>query len=230
MHPNGNSCGMTTSFGSSSIRGVAGVPDASTGALVIYGSTSGGTIFKWRLDTNDAAEITEIPSTIFDFDATRENLGYAVGGKVTGNGQTVPLIIRATGVGSWAQDTLPAGVPNGVTLRAVSVAAADGYAAAVGDSGLVLIRDPKASSWAMLPSSPANATSLRGVVAFGKNLIYVVGTSKNGSSADAWRWDGQGWTTLQNTNLTSTPQDIHGLSPNDLWIVGGDGMVRHWSP
>ena len=88
-------------------------------------------------------------------------------------------------------------------VRAVSVAI-NLYAAAVGDNGLVLVRDPFPGSgpvqWKALPPPPG-ADDLQGVKCFGKNLIYVVGTGSGTGTVNGyglWRWTGTttGWTAI----------------------------------
>lgn len=217
------SCGSAvTAQENHSMRGVVGLN--TTFGLTIYSASTGGDIHAWVTGGTTSIVVAGTSAIFWDIDGTAPDRLIAVGGDL--NTPRRPLIFEARGTQTFSVATLPSGLPGSVLeLRAVSVGR-DGYAVAVGDQGVVLARTAT-GAWTQLPK-PTGATALTGVKTFGASLVYVVGVTSSGFSL--WRWDGSSWTTVPNTNLSSAPRDVNGLTPDDLWIVGDDGLVRHWHP
>src|SRR6218665_287628 len=91
---------------------------------------------------------------------------------------------------------------------------------AVGESSSVLMWN--GTAWSN-HSAPAGE-NLLSVVAFGKNAIYV--TTLSGK---VYRYNGSGWSALSGVNTGGNAlNDIAGTSPDDLWVVGGNGKIFHW--
>ncbi|MBX5482394.1 MAG: putative metal-binding motif-containing protein [Myxococcaceae bacterium] len=241
--PGGSSCSGQTSFkvnnNNVDLRGMAFVYDLTSGLPSVYGVSDGGHLFRWSFA--GGSTVTEVgfqAGSFFDFDGLWNGWMFAVG---AGPVSTVePYIVLGRSPTDWVADPIDPTLTftPGQTLRAVSVALY-GYAAAVGDGALVLVRDPSPTSgpnqWTKLPDPPG-ANDLMGVKCFGKNLIYVVGTGTGTGTVNGyglWRWSGNpaSWT-LDSTvdfQASKTPRDIDGASPDNLWIVGLKGFVRHWT-
>lgn len=220
------SCGGTsTAPVQSRIRGAVGFSDAANG-VTLFGATGSGDVVGWPIGQSGAQIVVSSTAgnVYWDIDATDALNVIAVGA----DRNVRPVIVERNDGLTFTAATLPSSLPSGlVELRAVSISGS-GYAMAVGDQGLVLARGPNAV-WAVLPGPP-NATALTGVKVFGRTLAYVVGATSSGTH-EAWRWNGAGWTVLSaSLPNAKAPRDVDGLSPDDLWIAGDDGLLRHWQP
>lgn len=118
--------------------------------------------------------------------------------------------------GQWKKETLP--LSSGTGLNGVWVVN-EKVAFAVGEASTVLKWDGKDWTRMTVPDSGQRLTS---VVAFGANLAYASAFSGN-----IYRYDGKQWTRVfQDTSLRL--MDIAGTSPENLWVVGHNGVILHW--
>jgi photosystem II stability/assembly factor-like uncharacterized protein len=69
--------------------------------------------------------------------------------------------------------------------------------------------------------SAPSGEDLLSVVAFGKSSIYV--TTNSGK---VYRYNGSTWNAVLSTS--NALYDIAGTSPDNLWVVGNNGELRHW--
>jgi hypothetical protein len=76
------------------------------------------------------------------------------------------------------------------------------------------------TSWQRM-SGPNTTTDLEAVLAFGTSAVYVA--SAGGS---IYRFNGSSWQFLQDFNAPLW--DIVGTSPDNIWVVGGQGTIIHW--
>lgn len=223
----GANCTASPTFGNQSIRGLVGFN--SSNGLDVWGVNVGGNIFRWETwqSTTTIVNVQSVPGTWFDMDASSTNNMIVVGA----NNSNAPAILRRGASGTFAMETLPSGLPGTAAFRSVSVWPASGFTAAVGDNGMVLYRENKPNAvWTAPTSSPPNVNNLLSVAAYGKNLIYVAGTSTGATTYALWRWDGSAWAEVTSVSMPSAPEDLGGLTPSDLWIVGDNGMVLQWAP
>jgi hypothetical protein len=70
------------------------------------------------------------------------------------------------------------------------------------------------------------------LVAFGSSSLYAVsfsaGATASSDSSRVYRYDGSGWTQLGATFSPGKLRDLAATRPDDLWVVGRDGVVAHW--
>ncbi|GHG95360.1 putative metal-binding motif-containing protein [Comamonas sp. JC664] len=199
------------------------------GALEIHGVTSTfannqGVTFAWNGGT-DAASLTFWPSTVahlYDIHGRSRSALFAVGGFDSGN--TRARIYRFTsGSSPWQTEDVQTTIPTLGRLQAVWVVN-DKLAFAVGDShsGSNSVVRWDGSTWSRMPFPTTHNESLRSVIAFGANSVYVV--AHNGR---VYRYDGTQWQIIYE-NTSARFRDIAGTSPADLWIAGENGQIFHW--
>ncbi|QRK09928.1 hypothetical protein JQX13_07445 [Archangium violaceum] len=90
---------------------------------------------------------------------------------------------------------------------------------AVGEGSSMLMWN--GTSWNPHPA-PASE-SLRSVLAFGKNSIYVTT-----SSGKLYRYNGSTWNEASGVSTGQPLNDLAGTSPEDIWVVGDKGKRFHW--
>ncbi|WNG50994.1 hypothetical protein F0U60_47860 [Archangium minus] len=90
---------------------------------------------------------------------------------------------------------------------------------AVGGGGSVLMWN--GTSWSL--HSKPSSEDLLSVLAFGRNSVYV---STDGGKL--YRYDGSSWRVVPGMNVVSSPSDLAGTSPEDIWVVSFEGWRLHW--
>jgi hypothetical protein len=139
------------------------------------------------------------------------DLLFAVGGP-----DTEPRVYRyQPSTRSWKRDTtLPIfGLDHLHDVHVVSPK----LAYAVGDNSGVARWN--GTSWVRMTGAPAS--DFQAVLAFGTSSVYAV--SAGGS---IFRFNGSTWQHLEDFNVPLW--DIVGTSPDDIWVVGEQGLIIHW--
>jgi len=130
-----------------------------------------------------------------------------------------PRLYRFSQPSTWIQTPLPAPLPNsGASVQAV-YSVSPRLAFAVTDTAAVV--EWNGSAWAMHPAPP-DAGALRGVLAFGRDSLFVI------DSKTAWEWNGSAWTRLLDAGTGGTLVDLHGTNPADIWVAQDPQMVYRW--
>ncbi|ADO72194.1 putative metal-binding motif-containing protein [Stigmatella aurantiaca] len=202
-------CGGNDSGHEARLNGLVGFENGPETTL--FAVSSNGRIYRW----NYPAAPVEVE------DATPLNLRAIHGTKVSNllavgvDGSNAPVILRANADGSqWTPETLPAGLPSNTALRTVHVVH-DGLAFAAGDNGVVLMREK--GSWTELPRL---SSDIKGLVAYGRTAVYAATADKI-----VKRFDGTSWSDVHSPSWV--PTAIHGMGPQEFWVVGfGNGIVR----
>ncbi|RKH24290.1 hypothetical protein D7Y13_26420 [Corallococcus praedator] len=178
------------------------------------GATTHGVTFQWNGGGSTVNAQGRNNLVLSAVHGISESTLFAVGVENDGKG----AVLRYTGnqppPADWVKDT---SVPNAASaLTAVHVVNAK-LAYAVSDSGQLL--QWNGTEWS-IDSSGAPPGSYTGVLAFGKNAIFI---STLGGTV--LRYDGSVW----DTSTASNPKHgIAGTSPADIWVVGQDRQVTHY--
>ena len=127
----------------------------------------------------------------------------------------------------------------GVAATASGSVWAVGQLASVGGPGASLIEQSSGGAWSTVvsPSPGTVSNELHGVSALGKNDVWAVGSSSNGTLAE--HWNGAGWSVVPTPNAPTyddTLNAVSAASANDVWAVGssssGDAkpamLIEHW--
>jgi hypothetical protein len=128
----------------------------------------------------------------------------------------------------------------GVAATASGSVWAVGQLASVGGPGASLIEQLSGGAWSTVasPSPGTVSNELHGVSAIGKNDVWAVGSSSNGTLAE--HWNGAGWSVAPTPNAPTyddTLNAVSAASANDVWAVGssssGDAkhamLTEHWN-
>ncbi|MBL8922394.1 MAG: putative metal-binding motif-containing protein [Myxococcaceae bacterium] len=141
---------------------------------------------------------------------------YAVGS--TNAGRTMRVYRYDASRRRWAREYLSRlSLPSGA-LRSVWVLGRTSVFA-VGDDGVVI--EKTAAGWRRLPSP--GQVDLTAVRAFNPSRVYV--TTADGR---VLRWNGRAWQALFRAPSGGAFSDLGGVSENELWAVGANGLVAHW--
>jgi hypothetical protein len=194
-------------------------------SLELHGVTSppprelNGTTFIWNGGGSLTYGTTGV-SPLYDVHGVSRTALFAVGGYDPGSGVTPgPRIYRFNAMdGQWATENAQS-ISGLARLNGVWVVN-EKVAFAVGEANSALRWD--GTGWSKLAFPNTFTESLRSVVAFGANLAYAA--AYNGR---IYRYNGQQWTQIfQDTSLKFT--DIAGTGPDDLWVVGENGVILHY--
>ena len=83
------------------------------------------------------------------------------------------------------------------------------------------------TSWQSMAGPDAG--DIVSLVAFGSTSVYALTFSTGGTdSSRVFRYDGSGWTQVGATFSPARLRDLAASGPDDLWVVGRDGVVAHW--
>ncbi|WP_158626476.1 putative metal-binding motif-containing protein [Corallococcus sp. AB049A] len=192
------------------LKGFAG----SEGGVVVFGAASsssgvnGGT-FMWDGGLETVPVVSHSGQPLYGVDGVSPDQLFAVG-EASGRSR---ILRGRIGPSGWVPETT---VPDAGALRAVQVVNTR-LAYAVGDNGTLLTWD--GTRWFREPFPASNGT-LTGVLAFGRNSVYV--TSDLGR---IYRYDGQTWASF---DAGLSLYAIEGTSPEDIWAVGNFGQVFHY--
>ncbi len=173
---------------------------------------SRGFTFHW--DGNSRPLEDSFIDPLYGMHGLSPELLFAVGG--TPNTTNEPRIYRyLPASGRWSRDpNVP--LANSHALRDVHVVNAK-LAYAVGGGSVLRWNG---TGWLRLPS-PNTTYPVSGVLAFGTSSVYV--TTEGGS---IYRFNGKEWVLLLDINIRL--RDIAGTRPDDLWVVGDQGLILHW--
>lgn len=210
------------------VRGVVGVPVGSGSFDTFFVGFDkldpmGGRALRWTGLGTSFTNIT-LPGLLWDVHGISREVLFAVGGYDTPSTPDVGARIYRfkPDTSTWTDE----GVQNvsGVVddrLRGVWVVNPK-LAYAVGESGSILMWNGTAWSPMTSPSSTENFTS---VLAFGKNAVYV--STSNGK---VYRYNGTAWSAMPGLAAVAgdSLNDLAGLGPDDIWVVGDRGWRLHW--
>ena len=141
---------------------------------------------------------------------------------------------------SWSHVASPASEPPDGQLNAVSAdsptdAWAGGSAMKVNDphdSGVTpLIEHWNGTQWSVIPfaidtTGTANSGRILSIAAISPTDAWAVTDVNKGNPAVVEHWNGSTWSTV------SVPVSVNALSAvsaNDVWAVGGDGLILNWN-
>ncbi|HEY2802979.1 MAG TPA: hypothetical protein VGJ67_03575, partial [Actinomycetota bacterium] len=97
------------------------------------------------------------------------------------------------------------------------------------------------SAWSLVPSpAPASGTqvALAAVSASGQDDVWAAGYVLDTSTDQyTWtnlveHWDGQAWSVVDAPSLvpgSDTLSGVTAIAPDDVWVVGNNGMTAHWN-
>ncbi len=222
----GSACATAPVSGvTSGINGMVGFERS--GVTTVYAVTSGGQVLRWEWQgASSSAPVVAatVPANLRSIHGLGEGTLLAVGAESyeLEDNTALPRAFRLdmAASGSWKAEDLPADVGTGF-LRGVSMV--DGRRAyAVGDRGLVLVRDN--GTWSRL-ASPDGTTDLVDVVAFDPTVVLVLSKKAN---TYLHRFNGTAWSEPfpQGQTLLS----LDGRDPREQWAAGQSGTLVHWGP
>ncbi|MFB1480225.1 MopE-related protein [Corallococcus sp. RDP092CA] len=177
-------------------------------------NTSGGS-FTWDGGLQNVT-VTQYDdnSPLRDVHGLSPELTFAVGGTT---GQQPRIRKHVPGEASWQPVS---GLPTAGALWAVKVVN-DKLAYAVGEQATLLRWDGNTDTWTkeQIPNADTDEV-FTGVLAFGRNSIYI-STDKG----NVYQFDGTSW--LTHSFITAL-YDIEGSNPGNIWTVGNFGRVIHF--
>lgn len=204
------------------VRGVVGVPLSSGGFDTFFVGidkldTTSGRALRWT-GTGTSFQNIPLPGQLWDVHGISREVLFAVGGFDNAG----PRIYRfKPDTNTWSDE----GVQNlsGVVsdrLRGVWVVNPR-LAYAVGEGGSFLMWN--GTTWS--PRTGPSSENFTSVLAFGKNAVYV--STSNGK---VYRYNGTAWSALPGLGPVSgdSLNDLAGLAPDDIWVVGDQGWRLHW--
>lgn len=186
-------------------------------SLELYAVGQDGGTLRWFADAGSQALDPIAGVKLNDVHgASRDTMfaaGYAPGPPLD------PRLYRFSSPSSWLQTPLPGPLRDGGTSVAAVYSVNARLAYAVTSGGAVLRWD--GGSWAIHPPPP-NAGPLRGVLAFGKDSVFVI------DAQTAWEWNGSAWTRLLDAGTGGVLVDLHGTNPADIWVAQDPQMIYRW--
>jgi len=184
----------------------------------VYVAGGDGGTLRWFADAGSQALDALSGVQLRDVHGSSRDAMFAAG-QAPGTPAADPRLYRFSPPSSWIQTPLPGPLRNsGASVEAVYVVGPR-LAFAVTDGSSVLEWD--GGTWAQ-HSAPPNAGPLRGVLAFGKNSLFVI------DAKTAWEWNGGAWTRLLDAGTAGTLVDLHGTNPADIWVAQDPQMVYRW--
>jgi hypothetical protein len=211
------------------VNGVWGYLD-DAGVRQTYVVSSGAHVVRWQPGGSATTLVTLQPSgtNLRDIDGIAPYPRITAGWYYDGT-YLYPRVFIDRGSGFVRETGADALLDSGIGMRAVSMPRAD-LAYAVGDFGTVV--EWNGSTWRQLPEPPGKPF-LSSVHAFDESRVYVVGiptVAEPYSRSAVYFFDGATWSVVASLKVDAGGfRDISGVAPDDLWAVGRNSTVWHFS-
>jgi hypothetical protein len=174
----------------------------------------GGT-FLWDGGTTNPTPTATL-EPLYDIHGLSPEVLFAVGGPSGATTNNAARIYRYDPVGKvWNAETVPTDVNTAPLIGVWVVHPKLAYAV-----GTALVLKWDGVAWKKVPNTPV--ATFNSVLAFGTSSLYITTTGGR-----VYKYDGQSWS--NSVVVTGKAlHDIAGTSPEDMWVVGEDGLIYHW--
>ncbi|RYZ37168.1 MAG: hypothetical protein EOO71_29040 [Myxococcaceae bacterium] len=217
-------CFTPQATGALTFNGVTGIDDPNVGATV-YAVASTGKLFRWSPPydaSSDLVEMADAPANLRAVDGHRAANTLLAVGASDGSGGVAAFRFNRDG-GAWVQEDLGAATSDSGFLRGVDVVDAR-RAYAVGDNGLVLVRER--GVWSMLPrvtNTSGALVTLTDVIAYSRSAVYVSSFEGN-----IYFFNGSTWQEVYTG--TKPLRSLDGPLPTLVSAAGDNNTVLRFHP